>query len=229
MADSNHKEMSGAGPIPGQWFIWATASHPFMTCVAAPVQDGPKYLDRLAASGFASALNTELAAHDMVVDVRWTTNKEFMAARIPYISPYLKSVTEPNGDFLLGGVVPTAAGPEPMPQDLTREILSRTNLVYYDWEITQERLMQWRPLSQFYFIVQGRMFPSLDAAAKKWLNAIKPKLGNCGTVVTLTAPNELTVVRNSPIGLTGMELTLLGYWLDSSGFPLDAHVDAPSN
>ena len=36
---------------------------------------------------------------------------------------------------------------------------------------------------------------------------------------TLTAPNELTVVRNAPIGLTGVELTYLAFWVDGPEFP----------
>jgi len=55
---------------------------------------------------------------------------------------------------------------------------------------------------------------------------VSKKLGNCGTVTTLTRPDELTVLRNSTVGLTGVELTWLAYWLDAPGFPLDAtYVD----
>jgi len=53
---------------------------------------------------------------------------------------------------------------------------------------------------------------------QEWLNAAKKKLGNCGTEITLTAPNELTLLRNAPIGFTGFELNLLEFWLECARF-----------
>jgi hypothetical protein len=50
-------------------------------------------------------------------------------------------------------------------------------------------------------------------------------VGNCGTEITLTAPNELTLVRNGPVGLTGFEMNLLAQWLDAPGFPWHATYD----
>jgi len=57
---------------------------------------------------------------------------------------------------------------------------------------------------------------------------VKEKLGNTGTVATLTAPDELTVIRNSVTGLTGVELTWLAYWLDAPEFPLNATYIDPT-
>ena len=39
------------------------------------------------------------------------------------------------------------------------------------------------------------------------------------TVVTRTAPAELTVVRQSPFALTSLELVLLSHWLSGTGSP----------
>jgi hypothetical protein len=64
--------------------------------------------------------------------------------------------------------------------------------------------------------------PSNKSPGKDWLNAVKSKLGNCATEITLTAPNELTLERSGPIGLTGFEMSALEYWLDAPGFPLNA-------
>ena len=41
----------------------------------------------------------------------------------------------------------------------------------------------------------------------------------------LTAPDEMTVTRNSTIGFTALELSGLAYWLDSPGFPLSTYYE----
>jgi hypothetical protein len=43
--------------------------------------------------------------------------------------------------------------------------------------------------------------------------------GNTVTEITRTAPNELSVVRNGPVGFTGIELFLLSDWLSTLGLP----------
>jgi hypothetical protein len=99
--------------------------------------------------------------------------------------------------------------------------------VYYDWEITEGRLQQCRALRQIYYLGRDGGLPGTNSPAQKWLGAIRPKLGNCATEIDLTAQNELTLLRNSPIGFTACELTYLAQWLEAPGFPLDAHIEAP--
>lgn len=144
------------------------------------------------------------------------------------LSPYIRPIRTSEGDYLLAGVMPQAPGKEPIPPALVHEVMSRSNLVCYDWEITAQRLAEWRPLSQLYLIASRSPFPSTNSPAQKWLLTTEPKLGNCGTVITAIAPNELTLVRNSTIGLSSVELTWLTLWLESPGFPLDFHYESPA-
>jgi hypothetical protein len=105
--------------------------------------------------------------------------------------------------------------------------LNSTNLVYYDWEITEDRLPQVRSLTDFLFVLSGsgQQFIAADAPAQKWLDAVAPKLGNCGTVGTIVSSNEVALVRNGSIGLTAFELTMLKGWIASPNFPLSARMD----
>ena len=98
--------------------------------------------------------------------------------------------------------------------------MGRTNLVYYDWEITGERLRHAIQLHQFYDIVNGRPFPGTNVPTQKWLHAIQPHLGNTATEVMVVSPRELLLARKSHLGFTGFELASLARWVESAGFPL---------
>jgi hypothetical protein len=81
-----------------------------------------------------------------------------------------------------------------------------------------------RAIRQLYFLARTVGLPASDSTAQKWLNAVKAKLGNCATEVNQTAPNELTLLRNSTIGLSALELTGFVQWLEAPEFPLNMNV-----
>jgi len=216
-----------ADPAPDQGFIWAMPKTPFETHTAAPVQNGTNYLKKIG-PGLVSLINSNLASHHLAGNAKWSTNGLVILRGVFFFSPYVQAIRTPESDFLLGSLVPQPPGKEPMPPALMHEIMSRPSLVCYDWEITEQRLAEWRPLSQVYLIASRVPLPSTNSPAQKWLFSAQPKLGNCGTEITLTAPNELTLIRNSTIGLSAVELTWLALWLESPGFPLDYHYESPA-
>jgi hypothetical protein len=218
--------------VPNQLFVWAMAAMPYETQMAAPVSGASNYLAKIA-PGLMALAHAKLTENSVNCETIWTNNQ--IVIGMPFISPHLMATREPAGEFLYGSLFP---GPRrtnstPLPQDLMREIGSKPNLLYYDWEINQERLSQWQALQQVYLMTSDEPPIDYTKATQKWFEAIKPKLGksqsqgNCGTEITLTAPNELTLLRNAPVGLTGFELVLLGYWLDAPGFPLHAEYPRP--
>jgi hypothetical protein len=214
------KELGVKAP-PNQLFVWAMDGIPFETCFAMPAAEATNELTRMAPA-MVSMLNSHIEAWSVKSEARWTTNAEVVITGNPFFAPHLSAVREPAGDFLAGGIYPKLEDKDPLPANLVSEVTSRTNLVCYDWEITGARVIQWRALSQLALIMADKPITALDTPAQKWIDAVKKKLGNSGTVTTLTAPDELTVLRNSVTGLTGVELTGLAYWLDAPGFPLDA-------
>jgi hypothetical protein len=162
------------------------------------------------------------------VDVSWQ-------GLLPVVVPFLQPAKETNdAEFLAGGLFPFTPNAKPPPVELVQRVSGRTDLVYYDWEITQYRLLQWRSISQVLPIFakqpvvytnelgrQTRFVPA-RVPEQKWLTAIEPMLGNTITEVTYKSPNELHLVRKSHLGLTSVELVLLSHWLASPNFPFSS-------
>ncbi len=211
-----------AAPLPDEFFTWANGNVPVEFNVAALVRQGDptNYLDRIA-PGVVALVNTALSVRQLKMGAT-LTNHEIHTWGLPFVSPFLRAMEGPTGAYLVGGLLPAPVRIEPLPPPLINEVESKPNLVYYDWELTGPRLNQTRPNVQLYSIVSGQVLGVKDTVPAKWLDAAAPKLGNCGTVVTLTGPSELTLVRNSSVGLSASELTLLAYWLESPGFPYNA-------
>ncbi len=150
-----------------------------------------------------------LAAHGIDSDLRWINNRVVLN-NYPLLGPYIYATNEPAGDFLVGGLFPNNVRGQPMPLDLVHEVMRSPKLVYFGWELSRERLATWRALAQVFLMFSKRPMPDLRAPVQQWLLALAPKLKKCGTEITLTGPNELTMVRNATIGLSGAELTWLG-------------------
>jgi len=126
------------------------------------------------------------------------------------------------------------------------QFVGRTNLVYYDWEITQTRLDQLRLVAYMAESNLRRHRASTPGdlpvfsprrPAQKFLAAILPRLsrdtdrgreGESITEITLTSSRELTLVRRSPVGLTALEFIGLSWWLESPSFPRLSPASASS-
>jgi hypothetical protein len=106
--------------------------------------------------------------------------------------------------------------------------LNEPNLVYYHWEVTGPRLKGLPELSQLLLMATLHEQLDNDSAANKWLETFGPKLGSTVSEFTQTAPNELTLNRRAPAGLTAVELTALASWLEAKNFPgCDISVPPP--
>ncbi len=202
-------------PVPNQVFIWALAQMPLQTFAALPVPDASNALvqfdQKLSANtNWRSQLTLPVA---MVM-----TNDQITWQQIPFIVPNLRVLHEPNGDFLFAGVFPNGPKTRPLPPELFTQ-LDRTNLVYYDREITGERLKLLPQLTQLALMLTGHKQLDAQSAAARWLKHVGPTLTNTVTEVTQTAPNELTFMRRAPGGLTAIELVALANWLEATNFP----------
>lgn len=208
--------------LPNQVFVWALAQIPLQSYIAAPVQNPTnaiRELDEKMTSDFAARLekyslgSIQLATNGTEIDWRG----------LPFVAPFVQAEHDAAGQFLFAGAFPNSPASEPLPPELFAE-LNRSNIVYYDWEITAERLPQVLNLSQLAFLLTNH--PQLDenSAAAKWLKHIGPMLGNTVTEITQTAPNELTLTRKAPGGLTAIEFVALAHWLEATNFPFDLHL-----
>jgi hypothetical protein len=202
-------------PVPNQVFIWALAQMPLQTFAAVPVPDASNALVQLNQKLSAS---TNWQSHFMMPLTMEMTNNQISWTGLPFVAPKLEALHEPSGDFLFAGVFPNNPKGKPLPPELLT-LLGQTNLVYYHWEITAERLKLLPQLTQLALMVTRHRQLDAQSAAGKWLAAVGPTLGNSVTEVTQTAPNQLTFVRKASGGLTAVELTALANWLETPNFP----------
>jgi hypothetical protein len=138
---------------------------------------------------------------------------------LPLLVPYLKPARDGGKSYLHGGVFPVDPSTNAAPQQLFQELTSQPDVLYYEWELTQPKLTQWRPMLQVAAMFLTISPLSTNSSAAKWLDAVETRLGNTVTAVTRTSDREAQVVRLSPIGLNSLELVSLANWLEGTNFP----------
>lgn len=213
-------------PAPDQLFMWACANNPYQVFAAAPVAD---------ATNCARSVGEQLCAryqpvlqHHNAGTLRLATNAgAFYWQSAPFVAPSVQAVRDAGGEFLFASLFANVSQTNRPPPGLLRQVLGRTNLVYYDWEITQERLAGWRNLADLYQLVFDKPRLRTNCASVRWFNAVTTNLGNTITEVTVADSNRLALVRKAPIGLTGFELLCLANWLESPAFPLNGYALPP--
>jgi hypothetical protein len=164
----------------------------------------------------------------MVGNFLWISNRSEMVWRgMPFIAPFLKPLRSADTDYLLAGMYPLTPRTNSPPPELFAQFVGRKDLVYYDWEITERRLLHANQTYQLFDILQKRQTMPTSASTHKWLQAVGPLLGNTVTEVRVSSPKELTLLRKSHLGLTGFELATCARWMDSPGFPLSFEPPPP--
>jgi hypothetical protein len=199
--------------VPNQVFIWSRSISPFGSYFAADVGNPNKIMETIQTTLLPKWMET--ISKTSMGRLEYKTNQHSLAwLELPLLVPFLRPAPEPESQFLLGGFFPTTESKmKPMPHELLDQ-LQEKDLVYYDWEITEARLLQFKVLWQANRIVRNRMLPVDTAPSEKFIAAIAPKLGNTITDATLVGPKEIRLVRRSHIGLNALELVLLAHIID---------------
>ncbi|MCS1409827.1 MAG: hypothetical protein M2R45_03013 [Verrucomicrobia subdivision 3 bacterium] len=147
-------------------------------------------------------------------------NETILQLLPPFIQPFVRGFTNATHGVRVAGLFPLPADPRPAPPTLFQQLNSAENLVYYQWEITQNRIDAYKTLLQLLSFMFDKPQMSTASASYRWLEAVAPKLGNNSvTIVTAPSPKELKLVRKSHFGLTGIEITALARWLEAKSFP----------
>jgi hypothetical protein len=206
-------------PAPNQLFTWVIAGMPFMVYGAAPVPDGHRALveinDAISKSGrpqpgpanpFAFAPHSQL------------NNNQITLQGVPFATPFIQAQHDASGDFIVGGFFPATQLVKPLPAEITARLATK-NLVFYHWEVTSERLKSLPQLAQLLLVLSQHRQLAETSLASKWLNQIGPTLGNSTTTGVQTGPNEVSISRTAPGGLTAVELFALACWLEAPDFP----------
>jgi hypothetical protein len=206
--------------VPNQLFAWGDSHAPFQVITAARVKRATNVLARFVTE-WMPKLNASLDELGLG-GLESQTNRLaiFWRGLAPVLVPYARLAAEPGQDFLEAGIFPVEqTSKNPPPAELMEQLTSRTNLLFYDWEITQERLAQLRAVAPH--VATFVDMPALETglASSKWFDAIQPKLVNTVTEITAHSPRELRLARSSEIGFNGLELVALAHWLESTNFP----------
>jgi hypothetical protein len=214
---------------PNQFYFWALQGIPFQTYFAAPRPDASNQVSRLSDFLMLKG-NPWLATNGTGNFARSAGSDGVTLTGLPFMALSFQSVASDGGAFIFGGLFPSPGTNQPPPAALLVTVSSWTNLVFYDWEITQPRVTAWISILQILRLVSHKAQLPPDSAGMAWLTAAAPRLGNCVTVVTKTGPGQLSFLRQSGAGLTALELHLLADWLESPRFPRGLHTFlAPSD
>jgi hypothetical protein len=203
---------------PNEVFLWAQDGTAFQTFWAWPAQEAINTLKRIAEVA-PSLVSPELQKRGVAQIIWQPTNSQVFWKALPAITPFLTRSEDGGREYITGGLFPPLRSTNPPPPDLLAQFIDRTNLLYYDWEITQGRLFQWQVLSQLFAVIADKPQLTTNYAALPWLLKIGPYLGNTVTEITVNSPREWSLNRKSHLGLTGVELVTLARWLESTNFP----------
>jgi len=230
-------------PLGSQLYCWALRSMVLESYAAWPVTDASNVVKKLGAEA-PPALNPLLEARQHT-HLSWVPSKNQLAwDRMAITAPILEAVHDTNGDFLLAKIFPMQPEVVPVSPQLFSQFEGHEDLIYYDWELTRLRLLQWRLLSELLPVFPPSPYqesplvpkaapnakprgpaktPPLSlVATEAWLGSLVLPPGNTVTEITRTSPTELTVTRNSQFLFTGLEWVLLSHWLaDAPVGPID--------
>lgn len=215
-------------PAPNQVFSWAQSPVPYQTQFAWEMPEAPARI-QAALPKVKPALATR-ASWLNLGDVEFATNlTRLLWHGFPVVVPFINPAPDPG--FVVAGLFPVVNPRAAAPPELYAQFRGRTNLVLYDWEITQGRLGDWQTLGMLHQMLAGYLPPATNSPARLWLQdtQVTRHLGNAVTEITQTSPHELAVVRVSAVGFTGFELNWLARWLDGSRFPRQTPPEWPAN
>ena len=220
-----------------QTYLWTLSQVPFQYYFAMASASPKAEMDRLGVA-IPQAWNPILKAYNSG-EFGWNSNRTQLQMKGgALLAPFVLATNDATGGWITGGFFPFVPNRQPAPKELMDEFQNRKDLVYYDWEISQERVGFWRVMGQI-APVFGRKVAGVDireqrrlfSTTERFLDGIAPQLGNTVTEAKSAGPKEFSVTRKSHLGLSGFELVHLARWLadsPSSLTPLTISGGSPS-
>ena len=210
-------------PAPNQIFLWNDRISFFAVYAAAKVDNPRAFIKDVALGLNIPELNKKIFGN-----FEFDTNHYGLyLTGLPIAVPFLRPAHSNDANFVYLGTMPTATWTSnAMPAELAHEVASRTNLVYYDWELGHARLTQIRPMSQIAAMAARKPVRTFSDPANKWLVAAENKFGNTITEISKTGPRELSLVRSSDSGLSAIELFTFVQWVAGPPSETPPHTGA---
>jgi hypothetical protein len=209
----------------------------FQSYFAWPVKDPAGTLKTLAPQ-MMSAFNPELESFNRTSLLWAPDTMQLIWKGITLIAPQIAPAPPDDGSFLVASLFPVTTGKNPASSVLWGQVEGRSDLVYYDWEVTGPRVRHLLTVTQVVPIIRLLGIGPLKGIRREnsmggpnmklrleieenWLSDLLV-LGNTVTEATKTGPNEVTILRHSPFIFSSLELVLLSHWLtDTPSGPLD--------
>jgi hypothetical protein len=215
----------GLKSTPSQFCAWSLDKMPFGSYWSFPVPNSSNALRQVAPN--AKTFIKHYIA-DPVGDITYISNKSHVVwTGLPLAIPSVQSVSDTSGDYVVAGLLPMMKRTNPPPAELMAQLKNRPDLIYYDWELTSEKLPYAGLSYELLDVVSRRTLPGTNAPSVRLKDQAAPLLGNAITEVTVTSPAELKLVRKSHLGVTGFEFATLLRWIDSPAFPLGYEPPSP--
>ena len=202
-----------------QFFAWSQSRTKFQSFFSVKV-DGPKEAIAGLAKRVGDFRKPGGRGEKFIGQIEHDTKKPAITwGNVPLFAPYVTVGNSDDEGYIVGGVFPPDPIKKPIPKEMLDEFTGKDNLVYYNWEITGQRLEKWNLLIQFAAILSDRREQLVNnTKGIAFLTALRPKLGNSITDATIDG-NRLTITRKSHLGLSALEIALLTRWIDNPRFP----------
>ena len=202
-----------------QFYAWSQARTKFQSFFSVKV-DGPKEAIAGLAKRVGDFRKPGGRGEKFIGQIEHDTKKPAITwGNVPLFAPYVTVGNSDDKGYIVGGVFPPDPIKKPIPKEMLDEFTGKDNLVYYNWEITGQRLEKWNLLIQFAAILSDRREQLVNnTKGIAFLTALRPKLGNSITDATIDG-NRLTITRKSHLGLSALEIALLTRWIDNPRFP----------
>jgi hypothetical protein len=206
-------------PVPNQVCAWSLGAAPFQIFLSVPVNDATNTMRELCRV-LPPWFNTNSQGRALGWWVVPTNLPAITWEGMPFFGAFCRpAFEEPRQGFIFAGLFPNSPARQSPPPELYHQILSRTNLVYYDWELGGERVRSWQLLSQVVLLLADRRQLDPSTPGARWMSMLSTNVGNVGTSLVVTGPDRMLLTRTAPLGLTGLETVLLAHWLEAPGFP----------
>jgi len=209
----------GLDTVNSQFYAWSQARTKFQSFFSVKVDDS-----KAAITGLAKRVGDFKKpggqGEKFIGQIEHDTKKPAITwGNVPLFAPYVTVGNSDDEGYIVGGVFPPDPIKKPIPKEMLDEFTGKDNLIYYNWEITGQRLEKWNLLIQFAAILSDRREQLVsNTKGIAFLTALRPKLGNSITDATID-DNRLTITRKSHLGLSALEIALLTRWIDNPRFP----------
>jgi hypothetical protein len=228
-------------PFRGQFYFWSMGEMPLESYIAWPEENPREALKNLSSPAL-SGLNPKLKALDDTELVWHGDLSQLIWTKLNLASPHLEPGPASAPDYIVGGLFPVTTGRGPVPGALWDQFKDRTDMIYYDWELTGPRIIKLLSVTQMVPILKmlgigedapytGGKTPSELGVGNRlriqegFLVNLSSLLGNTVTEVTRSGSREVTIVRNSPFVFSSLELVLISHLLtDTPAGPIDYNL-----